>query len=112
MGRFTYEGSVKVDFDDRALAHLQLVIGSKLRRGDSFFFSWRDDVSIGGGRTTVWVHPRSTLVYKFYGGRQPRLNPAWVEALAVTANSSTGLYLVPEPTAPRAEPVTDESFVL
>ena len=32
MGKFIYEGSIKVDFDDRVLAHLQLVIGSKLRR--------------------------------------------------------------------------------
>lgn len=112
MGRFTYEGSVKVEFDDRALAHLQLVIGSKLRRGESFFFSWRDDATIGGGRTTVWIHPRCNLVYKFYGGRQPRLNPAWIDALAVTANSSTGLYLVPEPASPPPQSVSEEPLVV
>ncbi len=57
MGKLTYEGTVKVDFDDRTLAHLQLVIGTKLRRGEPFHFTWRDDVSIGDGRTTIWVHP-------------------------------------------------------
>jgi hypothetical protein len=97
MGKFMYEGIVKVDFDDRALAHLQLVIGTKLRRGESFNFTWKDDASIGDGRTTVWVHPRSTLVYKFYGSRRPILNRAWVDVLLTAAHSSSGLYLVPEP---------------
>ncbi|MFH8251999.1 ATP-dependent DNA ligase [Microbacterium sp. B2969] len=100
MGKFTYEGTVKVDFEDRALAHLMLVIGMKLRRGEPFHFSWKDDVSIGDGRTTVWIHPQCALVYKFYGSRMPQLNRAWIDALMQTANSSTGLYLVPEPPVP------------
>ena len=93
----TYEGTVKVDFDDRTLAHLLLVIGTKLRRGEPFHFTWRDDSSIGDGRTTVWLHPGCSLVYKFYGSRAPRLNPAWIDALSFTANSPGGLHLVPEP---------------
>lgn len=97
MGKLIYEGTIKVDFDDRTLAHLQLVIGNKLRRGEPFHFTWRDDPSIGDGRTTVWLHPGCGLVYKFYGGRKPQLNPAWIDALAFTANSQSGLYLVPEP---------------
>lgn len=97
MGKFIYDGTIKVDFDDRTLAHLQIVIGSKLRRGEPFHFTWKDDTSIGDGRTTVWVHPRCSLVYKYYGSRRPRLNAAWIDALAYTANSPGGLYLVPEP---------------
>ena len=97
MGKFIYDGLVKVDFDDRLLAHLQLVIGAKIRRGESFHLSWKDDPSIGDGRTTVWVHPRTSLVYKFYGSKRPAINPAWVEALMYTANSPAGLYAVPEP---------------
>lgn len=97
MGKFIYDGNIKVDFEDRTLAHLQLVIASKLRRGEPFNFTWKDDTSIGDGRTTVWVHPRSSLVYKYYGSRAPKLNVAWVDALAYTANAPTGLYLVPEP---------------
>ncbi|WP_109210216.1 MULTISPECIES: ATP-dependent DNA ligase [Microbacterium] len=103
MGKLTYENAIKVDFDDRTLAHLQLVIGAKLRRGEPLHFTWRDDISIGGGRTSIWIHPQSTLVYKFYGSRKPQLNPAWIDALAYTANSSTGLYLVPEPPMPNGE---------
>ena len=97
MGKFIYDSMVKVDFEDRLLAHLQLVIGAKLRRGESFHFTWKDDTSIGDGRTVVWIHPRVSLVYKFYGSRRPTINRAWVEALIYTANSPTGLYAVPEP---------------
>ena len=97
MGKFIYDSMVKVDFEDRLLAHLQLVIGAKLRRGESFHFTWKDDASIGDGRTVVWVHPRVSLLYKFHGSRRPAINRAWVEALMYTANSPTGLYTVPEP---------------
>jgi hypothetical protein len=97
MGKFIYDSGLKVDFDDRLLAHLQSVIGTKLRRGEPFHFSWKDDSSIGDGRTTVWLHPRVSLVYKFYGNRSPHINHAWIEALMFTANSQTGLYAVPEP---------------
>ena len=97
MGKFIYDGLVKVDFEDRLLAHLQLVIGAKIRRGESFHFTWKDDDTIGNGRTTVWVHPRVSVVYKFYGSKAPAINRAWVDVLMVTANSPTGLYTVPEP---------------
>jgi hypothetical protein len=97
MGKFIYDGLVKVDFEDRLLAHLQLVIGAKIRRGESFHFTWKDDQSIGNGRTTVWVHPRVSVVYKFYGGKPPAINRAWIDVLMFTANSPTGLYAAPEP---------------
>lgn len=97
MGKFVYESSVKTEIEDRALTHIQLVITAKLRRGEPFPFSWREDSSVGGGRTTVWVQPSSSLVFKYYGSRQPEVNRAWIEALAYTANTPTGLYLVPEP---------------
>lgn len=102
MGKLTYEGNVSIDVEDRTLLHLQVVIGAKLRRGEAFHFTWRDDPSIGDGRTTVWVHPRSSLVYKFYGSRTPRLNRAWVDALAQTANAPGGLFIVSEPPEPAA----------
>lgn len=97
MGKLIYDASVRVDFDDRTLAHLQLVIAAKLRRGESFPLTWKDDASRGSGRTSVWLHPRCSLVFKFDGSRLPRLNRAWAEALADTANSPSGLYVVPEP---------------
>ena len=97
MGKFIYESAQKVEIEDRALLHMQLVITAKLRRSEPFPFSWREDVSVGGGRTTVWMHANSALVFKYYGSRQPSVNRAWVDALAFTANSPGGLYLTPEP---------------
>ncbi len=103
MGKFIYEGGPKADFDDRALAHLQMVVTAKLRRGEPFAFTWKEEMSVGGGRVTVWVHAGSSLVFKFSESRQARLNRAWIKALAMTASSPTGLYLVPEPAEPRTE---------
>lgn len=39
MGHLRY-GDCSDFFEDRALIHLQVVIGSKLRRDESFFLTW------------------------------------------------------------------------
>lgn len=101
MGRLIYSGQVRAEFEDRLLAHLQIVIGNKLRRDEAFYFSWKDDTSTGGGRSSIWVHAHATLVFAYSGSRTPSINPAWLDALMHTANSPTGLHAVPEP-APRA----------
>ncbi len=103
MGKFTYDSTLVVDFDDRVLAHLQIVIGAKLRRNESFYFSWRDDSAVGNGRSVVWLHPAISIVYKFHGGRPPAINRTWIEELMATANSSAGLRIVPEPPEVRQE---------
>jgi len=97
MGKFIYDGNIKVDFEDRLLAHLQAVIMAKVRRGESFPFTWKDDISTGGGRTTVYIHPHVSLVFKFHGSRTPQLSTAWLHALTYNANSGRGLYVVTEP---------------
>ncbi|KYJ99332.1 DUF7882 family protein [Microbacterium sp. CH1] len=106
MGKFIYDGGPKVEVEDRALTHIQLVITAKLRRGEPFPFTWKDDSSVGGGRTTVWVHAGSSIVFKYAGSRQPAINRAWVDTLAYTASAPTGLYLVPEPA--NTSPVTGQ----
>ncbi|WP_413355024.1 ATP-dependent DNA ligase [Microbacterium sp. 1P06AB] len=97
MGRFNYSSQVKTEVEDRALAHLQVVIGNKLRRGESFFFTWRDDVSVGDGRRSVWIHPSADLDFKYYGSRAPAMNRTWLEKLAYAANSTGGLFIMSEP---------------
>lgn len=101
MGKLVYDRAVSVDFDDRVLAHVQIVIGMKLRRGESFYFSWKDDASVGDGRTAIWLHPAASLLYKYYGSRNPAINPAWIHALELTANTNTGLQIVAEPPLPQ-----------
>lgn len=97
MGRIIYEDVVRAEFDDRLLAHLQIVIGNKLRRDESFYFSWRDGAAEGHGRTSIWVHPGATLVFKYLGARPASVNPAWLDILSRAANSPAGLYILPEP---------------
>ncbi|MDD7928233.1 DUF7882 family protein [Microbacterium thalli] len=98
MGRFIYGNQrTKIDIDDRALVHLQHVIGNKLRRGESFYFSWKEDVSVGGGRRTIWIHQNADLEFQYHGSRVAPINRDWLEALNTVASSTTGLYLIPEP---------------
>ncbi|WP_370626836.1 hypothetical protein [Cryobacterium sp. PAMC25264] len=45
----------------------------------------------------MWLHPGIPLYFKYFGGKTPRLNRAWVEALTTSANSGHGLLLSAEP---------------
>lgn len=109
MGKFIYDGGPKVEIEDRALSHLQLVMTAKLRRGEPFPFTWREDLSIGGGRTTVWVHAASSLAFKYYGSRSPSINRDWIEALAFAASTPGGLHLLSEPAHTGAVPPARQS---
>lgn len=99
VGRLHYDRIVTVTVDDRALAHLKLVIATKLRRGEGFLFSWDKSVEEGSGRGSVWMSSASILYFEFDGGSRPRINREWLEMLAQTANGNGGLTIVPEPPA-------------
>jgi hypothetical protein len=100
MGKLLYSDSeIEIEFDDRALAHLQIVVGAKLRRKESFFFSWKDDPSIGDGRSSIWMDAAIPLYFKFFGGKAPTINREWIALLSDSANSGTGLVFIPEPGA-------------
>ena len=97
MGKLLYGMSgIEIGFDDRVLAHLQVVIGAKLRRGESFYFSWKDDPNVGDGRSTIWVSASVPLYFKYSGGKMPTLNREWIEALVASSNSGQGLQLTEE----------------
>ncbi|MFG6403575.1 ATP-dependent DNA ligase [Microbacterium sp. P04] len=112
MGYFTYDNVTKTEIEDRLLAHLQIVMGTKLRRSESFFFSWKEDVSLGSGRIMVWIHPGAGLKFKFHGSRQPAISHPWLKALTYTANSPTGLYAVREPAVDARAAVSEDLAVL
>jgi hypothetical protein len=97
MGQLIFDSSTRTTIDDRALAHLQIVMLNKLRRRESFAFSWKYPASEGDGRSTVWVAPELPLHFRFSGSRPPAINPAWVDLLMDSANTGSGLHLVPEP---------------
>ncbi|MEV5040612.1 hypothetical protein [Microbacterium sp. LMI1x-1-1.1] len=110
MGRLTI-GSASVKLDDRLIAHLELVIVTKLRRHEPFVFTWSKDVSVGGGRESQWVQPSSKIDIRFDKRAKIPINPAWVEALMATANSPSGLYVVPEPDPAEAvDPIAEATW--
>jgi hypothetical protein len=104
MGKLIYNVNTSTEIDDRALAHLQIVIIGKLRRQESFAFSWKNPASEGDGRSTIWIAPQLALHFRYSGGRPPTINRLWVEALMASANSTAGLHMVPEPTELKTTP--------
>lgn len=101
MGEFVYGNpSVVVNFDDRVLAHLKIVILAKVRRGESFSFSWEYTAAAGSGHSSIWIHPTIPLQFNFQGSKEPLLNRAWVEELVRISNTPAGLRVTPEPPQP------------
>jgi len=97
MGTLFYGGvGPGIAFSDRALHHLQIVITAKLRRSESFVFSWTDKPEAGGGRSTIWLSPGTLLHYRYLGSRIPVVNRDWVKSLMLSANSPGGLVYSPE----------------
>jgi hypothetical protein len=100
MGKLLYGPSgIEIEFDDRTLTHLQIVIAAKLRRKESFFFSWKDDPAIGDGRSSIWLDCSIPLYFKFAGGRVPSINREWLDILTASSNGSGGLQFTEEPGA-------------
>src|SRR6188768_165445 len=97
MGTIYYGGeATAIEIEDRALAHLKVVISTKLRRGESFTLSWRHPEDQPRGRSTVWLHPSIPLRFVFDEPDAPELSRGWLEELASSANSSGGIMLVAE----------------
>ena len=86
----------EIEMDDRLLAHLRIVMVSKMRNHEPFTVSWSLDVSQGGGRETLWVHPSIPLRFRFYGSRPPAINRAWIDLMVAAANRGD-LRIMPEP---------------
>ena len=104
MGRFNYGSpAITVEFDDRFLAHLKVVVLAKFRRGESFTFSWEYSTSQGSGHSSVWLNPTIPLQFEFLGQKDPLLNRVWLEQLVQLANTPAGLRVIPEPPNPDAK---------
>jgi hypothetical protein len=98
LGKLLYgDSGLEIDFDDRVLAHLQIVIGAKLRRHEGFFFSWRDDPAVGDGRSSVWLETSIPLFFRYSSPERQQVNREWLEQLTLSANQPQGLFLAAEP---------------
>ncbi|WP_022884848.1 hypothetical protein [Glaciibacter superstes] len=101
MGKLIYgSAGTEIEFDDRLLAHLKVAIVAKLRRDEKFLLSWSTGSENGGGHESLWMHPAIPLQFIFLGSKQPTLNRAWIEELMISANSTGGLHVLPEPEEP------------
>jgi hypothetical protein len=102
VGTIFYGGSATpIHIEDRALAHLKVVIATKLRRSESFTLSWQHPDDLPAGRTTLWLHPSIPLRFVFDDPEPPELSRQWIEDLAHSANSSGGIQLIPEYLEPK-----------
>lgn len=80
-------------FDDRTLAHVELVVLAKLRRNESFALTIDapDD-----GRQTIWINSSASLRFEF-DTTKVDVNREWLEELIDSANTTTGMKVLPEP---------------
>ncbi len=94
MGQLLY-GSPPVvfEFEDRALAHIELITLAKLRRNEHFAFSIESPE--GDGRTTIWIGSGIALQFRFTSSRH-EINRAWLDELLDSANSTAGMRFTGE----------------
>jgi hypothetical protein len=89
-------GAMPIHIEDRALAHLKVVIATKLRRDESFTVSWTHPDDQPRGRSTIWLHPSIPLRFVFDDPEPAQLSREWIEELANSASSTGGILLVAE----------------
>ncbi|MAP64003.1 MAG: hypothetical protein CMH34_09745 [Microbacterium sp.] len=104
MGRLYYANDVEpIELPDRLLAHVKVVVGTKLRRGESFTLSWKHGKDQQPGRTTLWLQPAIPMRFVFASAEPEKLDQPTLKNMAEMANSSAGLSVdidaeIPEPT--------------
>lgn len=97
MGILHY-GARDLNLDDRVLAHLQIIIGMKLRRSENFFVSWRNTGASGGGRNAIWIDNGIAIWFEYDGSKLPTINREWIDTLASSASTNFGLQITEEGT--------------
>lgn len=91
MGYLFYGNTAEpIEFPDRLLAHLKVVVATKLRRSESFTLSWRHADDVPGGRSTIWLQPSIPLRFVFRSETEA-LDPQLLARFAQASNSSQGL---------------------
>ncbi|MEU1973058.1 hypothetical protein ABZ477_15490 [Microbacterium sp. NPDC019599] len=104
MGLMYYGGwDTPIEIEDEALAHLKVVVATKLRRNESFTLSWHHSDDEPRSRSTVWLNPSIPLLFVFDGDEPPALDRAWISELAESANTSAGITLTAKRSRRRGE---------
>ncbi len=105
MGKLLYGlPPVEIEMTDRELAHVKVVIVTKLRRSEMFAFTIDGRIeSNRSGRRILWIHPSIPMQFDFESDAEEKLNRTWLEDLMASANAGGSLKLSAEP----AERATD-----
>ncbi|MCK2029548.1 MULTISPECIES: DUF7882 family protein [Microbacterium] len=94
MGRLRYDGtSDPIIIEDVTLAHLKIIIATKLRRQESFMMTWAPRDSGPNKRATVWIHPAIPLQFGFDEEQPPAVDPQRIAELMQHLNASGELVL-------------------
>jgi len=80
-----------IQIPEHLLAHVKLVVTTKLRRNESFMISWRH--ADGSGRSSLWLDPSIPLRFTFESAEEPRIDHALLSRLAAEASSNAGMLL-------------------
>jgi hypothetical protein len=90
-----YYGTVNdpIVIPDRLLAHLKVVMTTKLRRSERFTLSWKHAADTRGGRSTIWIDPSIPLRFLFDSAEGEELDPELLRELANSASSTGGLMV-------------------
>ncbi len=97
MGKLHYGASrTSIHMDDRALAHLQVVITTKLRRNEGFLIQWERPHESGSGRGGFWIHPNCDIAYEYEGGREAALDHEELDRMMLAASATSGVRITAE----------------
>lgn len=92
MGQLFYgDTDQPIEIPDRLLAHLKVVITTKLRRAESFTLTWRHAEGEPAGRSSLWLQESIPLRFVFDEAEPEQLDGSALQDMAHRATSSAGL---------------------
>jgi hypothetical protein len=92
MGQLFYGDTEQpIEIPDRLLAHLKVVITTKLRRAESFTLTWRHADGEPVGRSSIWLQESIPLRFVFDEAEPEQLDGTALQDMAHRATSSAGL---------------------
>ncbi|ROQ30998.1 hypothetical protein EDF46_3510 [Frondihabitans sp. PhB188] len=94
MGTLRYGGHA-IPMNDRTLLHVQIIVGAKLRHGESTFLSWRPKTG-ETRRSSIWVSPGIPMAFLFDGSHLGSVNRAWLEAMSASGSTGVDLQIMEE----------------
>lgn len=107
MGQLFYgDTDEPIVIPDRLLAHLKIVITTKLRRAESFTLSWVHADGDPAGRSSIWLQESIPLRFVFDDVEAEQLDGSALQEMAHRATSSAGLTVSLDE-LPALEPLRD-----